>query len=104
MTTRNPTPAARVGFRVVIVSRSEEHTSELQSQFHLVCRLLLEKKKRFEIIAPSAVFRSRSAVAFFPSFPEAVFSAVGTSPHSFLSISSFLLLFPCLCIRCLLPL
>src|SRR5689334_24157564 len=27
------------------VSRSEEHTSELQSQFHLVCRLLLEKKK-----------------------------------------------------------
>src|SRR5438309_5231067 len=27
------------------VDRSEEHTSELQSQFHLVCRLLLEKKK-----------------------------------------------------------
>src|SRR5438309_5492276 len=26
--------------------RSEEHTSELQSQFHLVCRLLLEKKNR----------------------------------------------------------
>src|SRR5689334_24407745 len=26
------------------VHRSEEHTSELQSQFHLVCRLLLEKK------------------------------------------------------------
>src|SRR5689334_20927999 len=26
------------------ISRSEEHTSELQSQFHLVCRLLLEKK------------------------------------------------------------
>src|SRR5689334_23471905 len=26
--------------------RSEEHTSELQSQFHLVCRLLLEKKKK----------------------------------------------------------
>src|SRR5689334_24881653 len=29
----------------VLGSRSEEHTSELQSQFHLVCRLLLEKKK-----------------------------------------------------------
>src|SRR5689334_23777715 len=28
------------------VLRSEEHTSELQSQFHLVCRLLLEKKKK----------------------------------------------------------
>src|SRR5689334_24089416 len=27
-------------------TRSEEHTSELQSQFHLVCRLLLEKKNR----------------------------------------------------------
>src|SRR5689334_23901598 len=29
-----------------MVGRSEEHTSELQSQFHLVCRLLLEKKKK----------------------------------------------------------
>src|SRR5689334_24533594 len=28
------------------IARSEEHTSELQSQFHLVCRLLLEKKKQ----------------------------------------------------------
>src|SRR2546422_5169963 len=28
-----------------IVHRSEEHTSELQSRLHLVCRLLLEKKK-----------------------------------------------------------
>src|SRR2546427_7408547 len=30
-------------------TRSEEHTSELQSQSNLVCRLLLEKKKRIEI-------------------------------------------------------
>src|SRR2546422_4642919 len=29
-----------------ILWRSEEHTSELQSRLHLVCRLLLEKKKR----------------------------------------------------------
>src|SRR5207253_10269490 len=29
----------------VVVERSEEHTSELQSRGHLVCRLLLEKKK-----------------------------------------------------------
>src|SRR2546429_3697330 len=28
------------------VDRSEEHTSELQSRLHLVCRLLLEKKKQ----------------------------------------------------------
>src|SRR5689334_24514534 len=30
--------------RYASANRSEEHTSELQSQFHLVCRLLLEKK------------------------------------------------------------
>src|SRR5579884_4328185 len=30
---------------MVMVDRSEEHTSELQSRGHLVCRLLLEKKK-----------------------------------------------------------
>src|SRR2546422_4532082 len=29
----------------VVLQRSEEHTSELQSRLHLVCRLLLEKKK-----------------------------------------------------------
>src|SRR2546429_3112892 len=29
-----------------VASRSEEHTSELQSRLHLVCRLLLEKKKK----------------------------------------------------------
>src|SRR5699024_11513158 len=30
-----------------VAMRSEEHTSELQSRFDLVCRLLLEKKKKF---------------------------------------------------------
>src|SRR5256886_5800796 len=34
-----------VGTLANIVQRSEEHTSELQSQSNLVCRLLLEKKK-----------------------------------------------------------
>src|SRR5699024_12801905 len=39
--------AARRGFASLVgVSRSEEHTSELQSRFDLVCRLLLEKKKK----------------------------------------------------------
>src|SRR5689334_24116348 len=33
-------------WRATVPIRSEEHTSELQSQFHLVCRLLLEKKKK----------------------------------------------------------
>src|SRR3712207_7515796 len=32
-----------------VVSRSEEHTSELQSRQYLVCRLLLEKKKTYTI-------------------------------------------------------
>src|SRR5690625_6602077 len=31
-------------------NRSEEHTSELQSRGHLVCRLLLEKKKRSQVV------------------------------------------------------
>src|SRR3712207_8064072 len=33
----------------VVDTRSEEHTSELQSRQYLVCRLLLEKKKKTEI-------------------------------------------------------
>src|SRR5205085_11152416 len=35
---------------MAVVDRSEEHTSELQSQSNLVCRLLLEKKKYLYII------------------------------------------------------
>src|SRR2546422_4928128 len=34
------------GGALLTTSRSEEHTSELQSRLHLVCRLLLEKKKK----------------------------------------------------------
>src|SRR5258708_8985931 len=42
------TPSARPGWMRFTIGcwRSEEHTSELQSPDHLVCRLLLEKKKR----------------------------------------------------------
>src|SRR5690625_6077200 len=32
----------------LLIERSEEHTSELQSRGHLVCRLLLEKKKKYQ--------------------------------------------------------
>src|SRR5690625_7109149 len=44
-------PALWIGFIMLMVTpctdwRSEEHTSELQSRGHLVCRLLLEKKKK----------------------------------------------------------
>src|SRR5947199_5384013 len=37
---------ASLDYELVVVVRSEEHTSELQSLRHLVCRLLLEKKKK----------------------------------------------------------
>src|SRR5207253_4766218 len=43
--TNQHAPAPDAGSIVTIVCRSEEHTSELQSRGHLVCRLLLEKKK-----------------------------------------------------------
>src|SRR5690625_6493887 len=36
--------AGEGGCHITVVDRSEEHTSELQSRGHLVCRLLLEKK------------------------------------------------------------
>src|SRR2546422_7090980 len=39
------------GLHTMRLERSEEHTSELQSRLHLVCRLLLEKKKKNTIIA-----------------------------------------------------
>src|SRR2546429_5693643 len=35
-----------IGLGYLWLARSEEHTSELQSRLHLVCRLLLEKKKK----------------------------------------------------------
>src|SRR3989442_9914109 len=41
-------------------ARSEEHTSELQSRPHLVCRLLLEKKKKSYELAAKISFLNRS--------------------------------------------
>src|SRR5690348_17587533 len=59
--------ARRARSRVDLVrQRSEEHTSELQSPVHLVCRLLLEKKKNNTIYTPaffvSAFSRSNSLI------------------------------------------
>src|SRR2546422_2274554 len=47
--------------RVVMISRSEEHTSELQSRLHLVCRLLLEKKKKKMQTTPTPPSRPEHA-------------------------------------------
>src|SRR2546430_8031321 len=41
-----PSERLITSIRSAMASRSEEHTSELQSQSNLVCRLLLEKKKK----------------------------------------------------------
>src|SRR5258708_21613285 len=45
-----PARFAAVALRLLALARSEEHTSELQSPDHLVCRLLLEKKKNYQAI------------------------------------------------------
>src|SRR3712207_8779546 len=47
--------AARRGPLAVAQGRSEEHTSELQSRQYLVCRLLLEKKKKLTPITSTAI-------------------------------------------------
>src|SRR5438309_4967661 len=57
--------------RPLVRLRSEEHTSELQSQFHLVCRLLLEKKNNchslkialYALISPTHLHYSPSTRA-----------------------------------------
>src|SRR5256885_3597929 len=58
-----PAPASARYAATAVRSRSEEHTSELQSPCNLVCRLLLEKKKKFRanrdsMIKYNKVYRS----------------------------------------------
>src|SRR5207249_8751582 len=64
--------AVRIGVRIFRfahlppvrrAARSEEHTSELQSRFDLVCRLLLEKKKR-SLVSATSPSRSRYSPIF----------------------------------------
>src|SRR3989442_3850569 len=50
------------------VPRSEEHTSELQSRPHLVCRLLLEKKKQARFQHPRLLHYPRAADLVIGSF------------------------------------
>src|SRR2546426_1553834 len=52
--------STRVTFTCSLAQRSEEHTSELQSPCNLVCRLLLEKKKKQE--SPPAPSHASSRV------------------------------------------
>src|SRR2546422_7928843 len=55
----DPTPGHHDGHD----GRSEEHTSELQSRLHLVCRLLLEKKKKQQA-SPRRHVLSRVSLAY----------------------------------------
>src|SRR5205809_4095638 len=58
--TRHVHVGAGGGRHPVDMNRSEEHTSELQSRLHLVCRLLLEKKKLImQCLACARILRSR---------------------------------------------
>src|SRR2546427_5027569 len=52
--------------------RSEEHTSELQSQSNLVCRLLLEKKKTNVPVYPHSAHRDSAPL--YPPIPRMIFS------------------------------
>src|SRR2546429_3215751 len=56
---RVPTAAA---YRFFAQERSEEHTSELQSRLHLVCRLLLEKKKKIPFYMPTSLLRTPAGI------------------------------------------
>src|SRR5699024_12081794 len=53
-------------FRLLCRGRSEEHTSELQSRFDLVCRLLLEKKKVRSGIIPVEERQARAGHGISP--------------------------------------
>src|SRR2546430_13634716 len=63
-------PSARpaLGLLSSGLSRSEEHTSELQSQSNLVCRLLLEKKKKtLWIPSTASTARNQSSLLTLPT-------------------------------------
>src|SRR5258708_31612097 len=71
-----PSRAAR-GRQSPVARRSEEHTSELQSPDHLVCRLLLEKKKKYrcqQTIHDNTLFSK----PILPNLPNAALSMIGT--------------------------
>src|SRR5437868_10543845 len=61
---RRRAPRRRHARRALGHARSEEHTSELQSRFDLVCRLLLEKKKKTD--KPLSLNRNKTATDTHP--------------------------------------
>src|SRR5258705_3237979 len=65
----HPRPPHRLTVRQKRCLRSEEHTSELQSLRHLVCRLLLEKKKKEQSV-PIRCCLSRFRIAGSQAHPD----------------------------------
>src|SRR2546430_8830764 len=65
--------------------RSEEHTSELQSQSNLVCRLLLEKKKKFKCtsVRRSIILLKPSSVIPFHHYPNSDIHLCITEPNAY---------------------
>src|SRR2546430_12860209 len=63
---RHPPPKPKPAFRHCRPMRSEEHTSELQSQSNLVCRLLLEKKKNKRYNKSLCPYHTTAAVRVSP--------------------------------------
>src|SRR5207249_7001962 len=69
--------------------RSEEHTSELQSRFDLVCRLLLEKKKPISI--PSSILNVVIPVCVSPRM---IAHWIGAAPRYLGSSDAWMLIYP----------
>src|SRR5437870_6016059 len=66
-------------FRAGEITRSEEHTSELQSRGHLVCRLLLEKKKTKTIKRYEIHTQEVSNITYLLLIPHTTLDALLTS-------------------------
>src|SRR2546430_4262858 len=75
----------RAAFSAVWRERSEEHTSELQSQSNLVCRLLLEKKKN---TYPKIIH----VVNHYSKLPDVLFSHTIVDAHNFASLVLLIIL------------
>src|SRR2546430_12673319 len=75
----NPKTIRRAGSdrRIVFGLRSEEHTSELQSQSNLVCRLLLEKKKQHHTLSHPKEASANHVLAALAESPAHIANIAG---------------------------